>query len=395
MYFKLVSNDTGWGGSYAYGNYGNRRYLFMKDVMNVINGSFTSVSQLNATEAVFNTSASVITGSAPSNNMYIQRNHNNNSNATNSDQYFVIEKRHHGYLEDNNFTASRRIYCRFQNSWGLSFKMASSGNNTNSVPGANYGWTEIANSGHASEYQQIDVPDEIYSIEGVVNDKVFIVTVKRSNISNSWSWNFAMIDQEYHPSLDMHLYNQNSLHCPTVCFSTAEYNLEANNTTGQISSTADLKFLYIGKSQTIGQNHAGYNIPNYGTGREMGGYKDRSTQVGNKPSIWPRPWFEMPMRLPTSNGGNAYMIQPLMYEGTYGTTSTANTHYDYKAFSRLMNFYRTNDDGFYTGERVTDADGNVYRAFRMHKCGGTNTYWNYTHDVRRNATYLVPESGTA
>ena len=73
MYFKLVSNDTGWGGSWAYGNYGNRRYLFMKDVMNVINGSFTSVSQLNATEAVFNTSASVITGSAPSNNMYIQR----------------------------------------------------------------------------------------------------------------------------------------------------------------------------------------------------------------------------------------------------------------------------------------------------------------------------------
>lgn len=395
MYFKLVSNDTGWGGSWPYGNYANRRYHFMKDLQGVINGTITSVSGLNTGEAVFNTSASVITGSAPSNNVYIQRNHNNNSNATNSDQYFTIEKRHHGYLEDSNFTASRRIYCRFFNNWGLSFKMASHGNNTNSVPGPTYGWTENSSTGAAVEYNMIDTPEEIYSIEGVVNDKVFIVAVKRSNVSNAWSFNFAMIDQEYHPSLDMYLYNQNSLHCPTVCFSTAEYNLEANNTTGQTNTSTDLKYLYIGKSQTIGQNHAGYNIPNYGFEYRMAGYQHTSTNIGNRPSMHPHPWFEMPMRLPTSNGGNAYMIQPLLYEGSYGTTSTANSHYDYKAFSRLMNFYRTNDDGFYTGERVTDADGNVYRAFRMHKCGGTNTYWSTGADVRRNATYLVPESGTA
>jgi len=60
----------------------------------------------------------------------------------------------------------------------------------------------------------------------------------------------------------------------------------------------------------------------------------------------------------------------------------------------MMNFYRTNDDSFYTGERVTDADGNVYRAFRIHKCGGQGDHWNYNAAVSKNATYLFPEGGT-
>ena len=203
-----------------------------------------------------------------------------------------------------------------------------------------------------------------------------------------------MIDQEYHPTLDNFLYNQNQYHCPTVLFSTFDANLDDDMTSGRTSSTTDVKYLFIGKSQAIGENSSGYNIPNYGFEYRMAGYQHTSTQIGNRPTINPRPWFEMQKRLPTANGGNAYMIQPLLYEGAYGVVDTANSHYDYKAYSRLMNFYRTNDEAFYTGERVTDGDGNVYRAFRMHKCGGILSYWATTNGNTRSAVYLVPEGGT-
>lgn len=394
MYFKLVSNHTGWGGT-TNTNYTSYRRYFLDDIKKVIMGTVTSTNNLNSSGiSIFNKSASVITGSQPSSGMYTVSAHNTTSNGSSYDQYFTIDKRHHGYLEDNTFGAKRQIYCRMFNNWGLSFKMSTHSNTGNCVPGPTYGWTEASGTAYGAEYNIIDTPNEIYSIEGVVNDKVFIVAVRKDNLTSSYGWNFAMIDQEYHPTLDNYLYNQNNYHCPTVLFSTFDQNLEADMTVGRTHTTADVKWLYIGKSQTIGENHSGYNIPNYGFEYRMAGYQHTNVQIGDRPTINPRPWFEMPKRLPTANGGNAYMIQPLLYEGTYGTVDTANTHYDYKAFSRLMNFYRTNDEAFYTGERVTDGDGNVYRAFRMHKCGGVQSYWAPGNSNSRSACYLVPEGGT-
>ena len=66
-----------------------------------------------------------------------------------------------------------------------------------------------------------------------------------------------------------------------------------------------------------------------------------------------------------------------------------------------MGIWRTGDDTFFTGERVTDGDGNAYRAFRAYKVGSPTTSntgftynWGYAQEHSRSAVYLFPESGT-
>jgi hypothetical protein len=65
-----------------------------------------------------------------------------------------------------------------------------------------------------------------------------------------------------------------------------------------------------------------------------------------------------------------------------------NNHYDYHGFPRLMNIWRTNDEGFGYGERV-QKDGKYYRSFRLHRCGGG--YGSAADALYRNACYLFPE----
>ena len=65
-----------------------------------------------------------------------------------------------------------------------------------------------------------------------------------------------------------------------------------------------------------------------------------------------------------------------------------------------MGIWRTGDQTFYTGERVTDAEGNAYRAFRVYKVGASDTSstaytqgWNYANPYTKSAVYLFPEGG--
>jgi hypothetical protein len=80
-------------------------------------------------------------------------------------------------------------------------------------------------------------------------------------------------------------------------------------------------------------------------------------------------------------------MQPLTAWPNTGYVNRNGNHYDYHGYPRMMNIWRTNDEAFGYGERVSK-DGKYYRAFRIHRCGGG--YGN--HDgLYRNACYLVPE----
>lgn len=391
MYFKLVTNDNSFGGANNLSE--NHRYLAMAGLYGVITGSITNTSGLNST--VFNRSASVITGDRPTAGIYETRQSNTNAGASYNDQYFVFRKYHYGKTINSSYTPYREFYYRWCNDWGHVPRMYTH-YASNGMPSTNTNadWNGY-NSTTAGIYQINDaIANEWYSWEGIVNDKVFVLRNSRANNTNDWHWFCSMIDQEYQPNLDDHLFNSYADYCPTVGVWSAEKKLEQNHTSGQVDASNDRKQFLVFKNQVVGENTDGYNTTVHLNGGYHTGYYSTNTQQSAYPSYWPQAWHEMPQRIPMSNGDNAYMIQPIMYEGDYGTTIRNNTHYDYKGKARMMNFYRTNDDSFYTGERVTDADGNVYRAFRIHKCGGDADHWGYNIAVAKSAVYLFPEGGT-
>jgi len=391
MYFKLVTNDADFGGSQNLNE--NYRYLAMADLYGVITGSVTNTTGLNST--VFNRSASVITGARPTSGIYATRQTNTNSAASYNDQYFVFRKYHYGKTINSSFNAYREFYFRWVNDWGQVPRMYSH-YSSNGLPSTNVNadWNGNNNT-TLGIYQRNDaIANEWYSWEGIVNDKVFLLRSSRANNANDWHWTCSMIDQEYQPNLDDHLLSAYADYCPTVGVWAAETKLELNATNGQTDATNDRKQFLVFKNQVVGENTDGYNTPANINGQYGTGYYSTNDQQSAYSSFWPPAWHEMPQRIPMANGDNAYMIQPIMYEGDYGTTIRSNTHRDYKGKARMMNFYRTNDDSFYTGERVTDADGNVYRAFRIHKCGGNASHWNYNAAVSKSAVYLFPEGGT-
>jgi len=203
MYFKLVTNDSTFGGQYSLSE--GHRYLAMAGLYGVITGTITNTSGLNAT--VFNRAASVITGARPTAGIYQTRNTNTASAASYNDQYFIFRKYHYGKTINSNYNAYREFYFRWVNDWGQVPRMYTH-YSTNGLPGTTGGdWNGYGNT-TAGIYQQNDaIASEWYSWEGIVNDKVFALRSNKSNQTNNWHWFCSMIDQEYQPNLDDHLLN--------------------------------------------------------------------------------------------------------------------------------------------------------------------------------------------
>jgi len=390
MYFKLVTNDSTFGGSQNLND--NQRYLAMAGLYGVITGTITNTSGLNST--VFNRGASVITGARPTNGIYTARNTNTGSQAQYNDQYFVFRKYHYGMTINSSYQPYREFYFRWVNDWGQVPRMYTH-YSQNGLPGNTGGdWNGYTNTTNGIYQVNHGLGSQWYSWEGIVNDKVFVLRSNRNSNTQDWHFFASMIDQEYQPNLDDHLFSQYADYCPTVGVWSADKKLEQNHTSGQVDATNDRKQFLVFKNQVVGEHTNGQNTAIALNSGYSTGYYSTQTRMPDYTSFWPPAWHETPQRIPMSNGDNAYMIQPMMYEGSYGTTIRQTRHWDYKGKARMMNFYRTNDDSFYTGERVTDADGNVYRAFRIHKVGGDADHWGYNIAVAKNGTYLFPEGGT-
>ena len=180
--------------------------------------------------------------------------------------------------------------------------------------------------------------------------------------------------------------------------------LEENNTIGS-TGTSPRKGNLFGKTQCFGRRYPnGYtSSDSYTSGYHMGSMTTQKV-YSRYQSIYPPPWTEIDGTSPISNGNRGFIMQPLLSMGNFGLVNTNGTssygHIDYKESARLMGMWRTGDQTFFTGERVTDAEGNAYRAFRVYKVGGDNTgttgydYWNYDHHHSRSTVYLFPEGGT-
>ena len=407
MYFKLVSNGTSFGGPNNT-NYASYRRYVLEDLRGVIMGSITSTSGLNTT--VHNTSSSVITGTRPSTGIYHETgcNRNTSSSATSDDYFIQFYKRHHGYLQDNtNADMQRAVHIRSEGTYSLFPRMGT--DVTNSVTGINNdfpnslnGWLDAGSTYDPSA--GYTTPYYWHSLEGILNDKVFVLKLNMSPLGSSYSdMIFIMADQEYQANYDNHTRAQFQYHCPTVAIYHSEFNLESNNTVGSTSTSGKRAGNNIGKVQRFGRYYpTGNNSSDSYTSSYIMGQYSTNTTYDSYNSLFPPPWYEILGRTPVANGNAGFVMQPLLYVPHIGLPVTANYyHSDYKEFSRLMGIWRTGDDTFYSGERVTDGDGNAYRAFRAYKVGSPTssdtgyTYsWGYSQEHSRSAVYLFPEAGT-
>tara|TARA_Y100000289_G_C3923001_1_gene151584 strand:+ start:248 stop:1465 length:1218 start_codon:yes stop_codon:yes gene_type:complete len=403
MYFKLVGNHTGNGGTQnlAYDSY--RQYM-MADLHDVLIGNITSASGLGFS---FNTASSVITGTRPSTGIYSNV-HDGNSSST--DPFFQIKKRHHGYLQNNSWDASRIIGLRWQDSYGIGACMGSHSTATvsgisNAFPNSNQYSFEGNGNTTSSPMYGYDYPSYVDRIEGILNDAVMVIQVKYSGGSGGnqyHSQTMIIVDTEYQPNIDDHMRSQYQYWCPTAYMGFTERFLEDNNTESYTSSS-DTSGNVVGMIQTSGQSHQNENQYASSSSAYHMGYYSTNFNDYNYSSFFPPPWFDMPDRAPAAGGNSGYIMQPLMYYGRHGSVMTQGNFYhkNYKEFSALRGMWRTNDNSFFTGERVTDDKGRNYRAMRLYKTGFVNTSatgygtagHSYSYAHSRSATYLFPESG--
>ena len=250
-----------------------------------------------------------------------------------------------------------------------------------------------------------DYPSYVDRIEGIMNDAVLVIQVKYSGGTggNQYpSQTMIIVDTEYQPNIDDHMRSQYQYWCPTAYMAFTERFLEDNNTESYTSSN-DRSGSVVGMVQTSGQSHQNENQYASSSSAYHMGYYSTNFNDYNYSSFFPPPWFDMPDRAPAAGGNSGYIMQPLMYYGRHGSVMTSGNFYhkNYKEFSALRGMWRTNDNSFFTGERVTDDKGRNYRAMRLYKTGFVNTSatgygtagHSYSYAHSRSATYLFPESG--
>lgn len=404
MYFRLKSNHTGHGGT-TNTNYDSYRRFVLQDIQKLMTGDITAASGLNGT--VFDRGSSVVTGSAPTAGIYSLRASDSLAYSSN-DNWFQVKKYHHGKVLNSSFNASRTISMRWQDAWpiggaiGTPDSTSSGLGTTNAFPRNDLKNFVGSTSTSTTACYGYDTPGYLYEINGIINDGVFAVTCKYGQADTSWSLSMCVVDQEYQPNMDDHFFSENSNYCPTQYWGFAEYNLEANNGPSLISDNTYRSGTTFGSIHRRGRAGTSNSTSNSSNDFHYG-YYDTDVYQNQYESIFPCPWFDMPERAPVAGGNSGYIMQPLMKFGRHGlaNTPTTNFHKDYKEYSMLRGVWRTNDNSFYTGERVTDSSGRSYRAMRLHKCGASSTVstqgylagyvYNYPHS--RSAVYLFPEDG--
>lgn len=392
-YLKLVMNHTSWGGSANLAVDSYRRNV-LNEIQLFLTGARTTTAQMDST--VINTTSSVIiNGSAdrPSSNIYRNIQGNNTSTAAYALQYIRFAKYHYGNQEtgstDANFGAYNYITIKWMNTYGLICRTTDKSDSQAfpySTGTATGSWTGDTGS---SQWRTPLNPSQCYAIHVIMTDKMFGMWVEHSNVVTGNFYTHVLTDLEFSPDLMRHLWSDNNFYCPQYTINAADRRLrnDADASVSSTSSTSYSKRLTIGMKHRPGAN--GIKNTSAGIGSHYHwGYTTTNANYSEYPSMFPPPWYDMPTQIPVANGDTGYIMQPLTSWPYIGYVNRQNNHYDYHAFPRMMNIWRTNDESFGYGERV-EKDGKYYRCFRIHRCGGG--YGNVTDNMYRNACYLFPE----
>ena len=374
MYFKLLTNHTSYGGATNL-NDGHRRFM-MHDLFQMMTGAITQTSQLNSD--VWKTDACVITGAAPTAGIYTAGGYNTHASVTYNAHFFEVIKKHYGYKTNNSFTATRTFRLHWIDDYGLGPRMTTHTSN-NSLPGnTGSNWVNSAST-TGYHYRLLDSPSSSYSWEGIINDDIIIFQVSRNGpyTSGAYVYTSVMADQEYQPTIDDHYLTVNQYYCPTAIGNWSDNQLHSELVNRYASSTSGAHWHQQawGKSQVYGENQNGVNLSISSNGQQHKGYYGTGTYNNARyASTWPPMWHDMPSGVPIANGDTGYQMYPMYLVSNYGYNSygngTTGYHYDYRSNGRMMGLWRTNDDSYATGERVVDASGTAWRAFRSWKCGG-------------------------
>ena len=375
MYFKLFTNHTGYGGTSNLADDGWRRFM-LSDLKDIITGTITQTSQLNAN--VWKTASSVITGQAPSAGIWTASTHNVGSTVTYNSHYFEVIKKHYGYKTNNSFTANRTFRLHWVDDYGLGPRMTTHTSN-NSLPGnTGSNWTGSAST-TGYHYRFLDTPSSSFCWEGIINDDLLIFIVSKDNAYTSGAniYTFVMADQEYQPTIDDHYLTLNQYYCPTAVGAWSDNNLHSELVGRYYSSTSGAHWHQQAwaKSQVYGENKNGVNLAVSNNSQyHKGYYSTAAANIGHYASTWPPMWHDMPSGVSIANGDTGYQMWPMYLVSNYGTNSygygSTGYHYDHRSHGRMMGLWRTNDNSYAMGERVVDASGTAWRAFRSWKCGG-------------------------
>jgi hypothetical protein len=391
-YLKLVMNHTQWGGSTNMSNAAHRWYV-MHEIQEFLNGNHTATSDMNST--YINTAASVIindTADRPSANIYRSIAGNNSSAASYNNQYIQFKKYHYGNQEtgstDTNFGSYNYIFIRWYDTYGLMCRtMDKALSQSFPYSTGNTAGTWTGDTG-TSQWRFPMYPGQCYAIHVIMTNKMFGMWVEHSNVTTDKFYTHVLTDLEFNPDLMRHTWSGNNFYCPQYTINAADNRLrvDADSSASNTSTTSNSKRLTVGMKHRVGAN--GIVNPNPSPGSYYHwGYPSTTAAYYYYPSYFPAPWYDMPTQIPVANGDTGYLMQPLTAWPNTGYVNRNGNHYDYHGYPRMMNIWRTNDEAFGYGERVSK-DGKYYRAFRIHRCGGG--YGN--HDgLYRNACYLVPE----
>lgn len=341
----------------------NDNTAFMSDLLNVLNGTYTSVSQFNT--SVCNTALSELTGTINTSLYQVQ---------ASASTYIRLDKFHYQKNAATGFEPKSEIYIRWQySSYPLAIRFGNH-NSSNYWPynSINHYWMNSQGAGLNSVY--------IYDYSNIyvwANDEQFIIHAdengaalqQRSNTAGIYDWETS--------DADVFAYGVNNLYSPQL-------------------------YIYAQDRYLSGSAAQDTSWSQFACGR--------STYLANDGSIagassWPNSTINATSEQYASSASyGIYNISPNPIVNIYSTTTTtgesnylipvqAVAHGKHPTivptvYGKLTNFYRTTTNLGVTGDTVT-IDGTDYAILAMNKGGGA--WASPSANNVDNQCYLIPK----
>lgn len=338
----------------------NEYTTFISDLLNILNGTYTSVSQFNTT--VCNTALSELTGTINTSLYQVQ---------ASSSNFFRLDKFHYQTNAATGFEPKSEIYIRWAySSYPLAIRFGNH-NSSNYWPynTTNYYWMNNGsqNSIHLSDYSNIYI---------WANDEQFIIHADENGSSLQQRGNTAGLFDWETSDADVFAYGVNNLYSPQLYIFAQDRYLSGS--AGQDTSWSQFacgRHTYLSNDGSIAGASSWPNSTINATAEQY----SSSVSYGLY-NISPNPIVNI-YSTTTTTGESNYLIP--VQAVAYGKHPTIVP----TVYGKLTNFYRTTTNLGVTGDTVT-IDGTDYAILAMNKGGGA---WGQSANNTDNQCYLIPK----